>query len=201
MADRPYSRVYWTVMDDEKFDGIRENVRHFGSWTMLLIIADMAYPAAAFVPASIPKSSLTALAQCGLVDLLSGGRYRVHGLASERGQRSDSARNAAAKRWHSNGNADPMLDETRRDKTRRAGGSQANASEFDPPRPKLSTVDRDPILSAYRDAIRETNGNGMDDDPSLVTATKAGWKVKVRPVRPDEYDSQEYDVIDKARDV
>jgi hypothetical protein len=153
-------------MDDEKFDGIRENVRHFGSWTLLLIVADMAHPAPAFVPANVPKASLQALAQCGLVDLLSGGRYRVHGLASERGQRSDSARNAAAKRWHSARNADPMLDEARRDETRQAGGSQANGS-----RPKLSTVDRDPHLREYRDAIVENHGHGMDEAPP-------GWKVK-----------------------
>jgi hypothetical protein len=163
MPSQPYSRVYWSVMDDEKFDGIREDVRHFGSWTILLIVADMAYPAPAFIPATVPKASVKALSACGLVDLLSGGRFRVHGLASEREMRSDSGRNAAAKRWHSNGNADPMLDETRRDKQSKATRMNANG--------RRSTVDRDPHLREYRDAIREIHGPGMDEPPP-------GWKVK-----------------------
>jgi hypothetical protein len=154
-------------MDDEKFDGIRENVRHFGSWTLLLIVADMAHPAPAFVPASVPKSSLTALATCGLVEILSGGRFRVQGLASERDKRSESARNAAAQRWHSGRNADPMLDETSIDKTRQASRAQSANG-----RPRPSSVDRDPLLREMRDAIVEKNGNGMDDP------APAGWKVR-----------------------
>lgn len=160
MSERPYSRVYWSVMDDEKFDGIREDVRHFGSWTMLLVVADMAHPAAAFIPAVVPKASLRALAACGLIDLMSGGRYRVHGLASERGQRTDSARNAAAKRWHSDRNADPMLDKTRLDEHRQDKQNGAQSAEFTTVRPKLSTVDRDPLLREIRQAVVKVNGPG-----------------------------------------
>jgi len=171
MADRPYSRVYWSVMDDEKFDGIREDVRHFGSWTILLIVADMAHPAPAFLPTTVPKASVRALSACGLIDLLSGGRFRVHGLASERGMRSDSARNAAASRWHSERNAKPMLDETSIDEHRRDKHPHAVASKNGESRPRLSTVDRDPHLREYREAIIETHGKGMDEPP-------AGWKVR-----------------------
>lgn len=163
MSDRPYSRVYWSVMDDAKFDGIRENMRHFGSWTLLLMVADMSHPAPAFVPGGVPNASLNALSECGLIDLLSGGRYRVHGLASEREQRSESARNAAAKRWHSAGNANPLLDEHRQDKQ-----SSTRASA-----PKKSSVDRDPLLREMRDAIVEVNGKGMDDQP-----VPTGWRVR-----------------------
>ena len=163
MAERPYSRVYWSVMDDPKFDGVREDVRHFGSWVILLIVADMAHPAPAFLPASVPRASVRALADCGLIDLLTGGRFRVHGLASERAVRSDSARNAAASRWHSERNAKPMLDETSIDKTRQAGRTDAFASEFRPSRPKVSSVDRDPLLREMRAAQVERYGNGMDE--------------------------------------
>jgi hypothetical protein len=147
MATGPYSRVYWSVMDDQKFDGIREDVRHFGSWTVLLIVADMAHPAPAFIPGTIPKASIRALSECGLIDLLSGGRFRVHGLASERGERTQSARNAAAKRWHSGSNADPMLDETRRDEHRQDKKSSAQSA----------------YLKEYREAVVEVNGNGLDE--------------------------------------
>lgn len=93
MSERaPYSRVYWSIMEDAKFDGIREDMRHFGTWSLLLIVADMAWPAPAFVPPGLPRASVRALAECGLVDTLSGGRFRIHGLEAERSRRRDAAR-------------------------------------------------------------------------------------------------------------
>jgi hypothetical protein len=92
MSERaPYSRVYWSVMDDAKFDGIREDPRHFGSWCLLLIVADMAWPAPAFPPPTVSKASMRVLVEAGLVDGLSGGRFRIHGLDAERGRRRDAA--------------------------------------------------------------------------------------------------------------
>jgi hypothetical protein len=173
VTDRaPYSRVYWSVMDDAKFDGIREDVRHLGAWCLLLIVADMAHPAPAFVPASVPKASFRALTECGLIDVLSGGRFRVHGLESERAKRSETARNASASRWHTERNAKPMLDETRLDKTSNTRASAMNSGA----RRKLSTVDRDPELRAQREAQVAKYGHGMDE--ATVKATDAGWKVK-----------------------
>jgi hypothetical protein len=92
MSERkPYSRVYWSVMDDTKFDGIREDVRLFGSWSLLLIVADMAHPAPAYLPRTVPKAGIAKLSDAGLIDLLPGHRYRVHGLDAERARRRDSA--------------------------------------------------------------------------------------------------------------
>lgn len=91
--DRPaYSRIYWSVMDDDKFDGIREDVRLFGAWSLLLIVADMAYPSPAFLPPTVSRSILNRLQEAELVDILPGHRYRIHGLAAERERRSGSAR-------------------------------------------------------------------------------------------------------------
>jgi hypothetical protein len=93
MSDRaPYSRVYWSVLEDDKFDGIREDCRHLGTWTLLLVLADMAWPAPAYLPQTASKPSVTALVTAGLVDVLGGGRFRIHGLDAERGRRSESAR-------------------------------------------------------------------------------------------------------------
>lgn len=93
MSERaPYSRVYWSVMDDSKFDGIREDPRHFGSWCLLLIVADMAWPAPAFPPPTVSKASMKVLVEAGIVDRLTGGRFRIHGLDAERGRRRDAAR-------------------------------------------------------------------------------------------------------------
>lgn len=99
MTDRaPYSRVYWSVLQDEKFDAIRSDMRHLGSWCLMLVIADMAHPAPAFVPPTVSRKSLEALTQAGLVDLLSGFRYRIHGLDAERERRAASASRPGPKR-------------------------------------------------------------------------------------------------------
>ena len=123
----PYSRVYWTVLDDARFDGIRGNMAHLGTWLLLLLVADMAHPAPAFLPPA-PRKSVAALRDVGLIELMGGGRYRVHGLAAERDRRSSagnagasarwSERNANAMRTHTEPDAIGMLDETRRDEPR-----------------------------------------------------------------------------------
>ncbi len=124
----PYSRVYWSIMDDEKFDGIREDARLLGSWTLLLVVADMAHPAPAFLPPTVSRTSVARLVEAGLVDLLAGHRYRVHGLDAERGRRSESARVGGLASGRSRTVEQPLngrsqhprtesnLDETRRDK-------------------------------------------------------------------------------------
>jgi len=120
-------------MDDEKFDGIREDVRLFGSWSLLLVVADMAWPAPAYIPPTVPRKAVARLSANGLIDLMDGHRFRVHGLASEREKRSQSARNAAAVRWQSEGNAtrnaEVMLDE---DETRTSTRTRVNGASTTP---------------------------------------------------------------------
>jgi hypothetical protein len=150
----PYSRVYWSVMDDPKFDGIREDVRVFGAWSLMLVVADMAWPAPAFVPPGITGAVLAKLVACRLIDELPGHRYRVHGLAAEREKRSQSARNAAAVRWRSGRNAEPMLDEDEAEtRTRR--------DEIDTPPPPTSGGMRSNGTNprATRSAPRDTGAN------------------------------------------
>lgn len=137
----PYSRLYWSVMDDPKFDGIREDCRLFGAWSLMLVVADMAWPAPAYIPPHVPRAAVARLATVELIDLLSGNRFRIHGLDAEREKRSHSARNAAASRWQSvrtpTRDADPMLDETET-RQRRAEAPQ--------PRPIAETFIRDGLL-------------------------------------------------------
>ena len=128
----PYSRVYHSVMDDPKFDGIREDCRTFGAWVLLLIVADMSWPATSFVPPTVPRACVARLQAVHLIDLYPGRRYRVHGLDAEREKRSHSARNAAAVRWHGSGNAETM---PRRDEYETStplpptsGGSRSNGT-------------------------------------------------------------------------
>jgi hypothetical protein len=107
-ATDPYSRIYWSVMHDDKFDGIREDVRLFGTWSLLLVVADMAWPSPAYLPRTIPKAALGRLVACELIDELPGHRFRVHGMDAERGKRQQYARNAAASRWQNEPDADAM---------------------------------------------------------------------------------------------
>lgn len=99
MSERPYCRVYHEVMEDEKFDGIREDMRLFGSWTMLLLLADMAHPSPAYIPPTVTRASVARLVAVGLVDEMPGHRYRIHGLAVEREKRTSDARASASARW------------------------------------------------------------------------------------------------------
>ena len=131
MSDRaPYSRVYWSVMHDEKFDGIRDDCRAMGAWLTLLLQADMSWPAPAYIPRPIPKSALVALANARLIELLSGHRYRIVGLDSER-----ERRRAAATRdpdgTRRGPKRDPVADQAK-PSTSKAETSQANARATDP---------------------------------------------------------------------
>lgn len=94
-----YSRVYWQIVDDEKFATIYGNDCALATWLRLLIVADMAYPATASVPMGTSQRGMDALAAAGIIELVGRSRYRVTGLAAEREQRSGSARAAAEARW------------------------------------------------------------------------------------------------------
>jgi len=102
---RAYVRVYWSIIDDEKFAEVYDDDRSLAAWLRLLIAADQAWPSSAAVPASCRKASLDKLVRVGLVDLVAGHRFRIHGLDAERNGRAASARNAAAMRWQSGRNA------------------------------------------------------------------------------------------------
>ena len=159
MSDRaPYSRVYWSVMDDPKFDGIRSDVRLFGSWSLLLVVADMAYPAPAFVPRTVPKSALAKLSSAGLVDLLEGHLYRIRGLTAERERRKVAAttRGPNGTRTVPKRDPDGYLDEAEQSKGR--GRAEDETTRDDP------------------------NDDGRDDLEAFLLITRRAPTVKQRKV-------------------
>jgi hypothetical protein len=91
MSDRPYSRVYWEIVDDPKFETIYDNDSHLAAWLRMLLMADQAHPASGQIPSNARRASVKALANAGLIDV-AGGRFRVHGLAAERSRRSEAGR-------------------------------------------------------------------------------------------------------------
>lgn len=163
MSERaPYSRVYWAIADDPKFASIYDDNDHLATWLRLLLQADGQWPASAPVPASARKGSVKALVDAGLVDLVSGGRFRIHGLDAERGRRREAARTGPVRlpsATQTGTERDPNGFGTRglrRDETRHTETTRAR-----------NTVDKDPLLKEFRDTIREKYGNGMDEPMEL----------------------------------
>lgn len=146
---RPYSRVYWEVIDDPKFAHVWDDDRALATWLRLLVAADMAWPASATLPRSSHAKSVAVLVDAGLVDRQAGDRYRIHGLDKERNARSEQAAGAANARHNgmhpdepphpastadgmrphpvSNAQRMPSQDEQRRAEQRRDEASKAHA--------------------------------------------------------------------------
>lgn len=169
MSERaPYSRIYHSIVDDPKFANIYDDDRRLATWLRLLIVAEQAHPASAYIPEGTNRGALTALVDCGLIDIGTGRRFRIHGLDAERGRRSEAARvgGLASGRSRSgeqslNGRGtESNLAKTSIDETRRA---PRGLNEWRPDRPKPSTVDRDPLLREIREAVVKVNGPGATE--------------------------------------
>lgn len=88
----PFSRLYWRLIDDEKFAEVYPDDHHFALWARLLMAAEMAWPASAALPFGARRASVDKLVEVGLVDLLPGNRYRIHGMDDEQGRRRPGTR-------------------------------------------------------------------------------------------------------------
>lgn len=99
MSAREYVRVYYEIVDDEKFHGL--TLEQYGGWLRLLLIADASWPASGYLPSSnvVPDDVVDELVLRGIVDLAPGGRYRIHGLDKERDYRRRSATRGSDARW------------------------------------------------------------------------------------------------------
>lgn len=134
-----YVRVYYSIIGDERFAAVYHDGRHLGTWLQLLLVADAMYPADAPIPAYVHRPSFRILVGAGLIEERPHQHYRVHGLASERGKRAQSARIASAVRWQSGRIADAMptpslakqsIDEQSRAEQTRANGEDDPAVAF-----------------------------------------------------------------------
>jgi hypothetical protein len=141
MSERaPYSRVYWSVMDDPKFDGIYEDDAAFALWMRLLMNADALWPAPAPLHRTAKPKALAKLVEAGIVDLLPRDRYRIHGLDAERGRRRDAARTGGKSdpngtqtvpKREANGSPARALAEPSQAETRKAEPSNGRADAMD----------------------------------------------------------------------
>ena len=95
----PYVRVYYSVVDDDKFEGVWEDKEALGWWLTLLIECDAMYPAHAALPRDVPDRVVDLLVARRIIEV-HRGRAAMVGLKPERERRSESARNAANVRHH-----------------------------------------------------------------------------------------------------
>lgn len=143
MAERAaYSRVYWSIIDDPKFETIYDHDAHLAAWLRLLIIADQAWPAPAHLPRGVRETSVKALTKAGLIEIQAGDRYRIHGLNAERARRrADAERIRGARNERdamsgaqSRAVGETRIDEVRRDKERRGLDEDGRAKRTGPER-------------------------------------------------------------------
>lgn len=148
----PYSRHYWSLVDDEKFADVYDNDHHYATWSRLLMIADQAWPASAHLPVTARKASIAKLAEVQLIDLLPGGRFRIHGLDDEREKRSIHGKNAAASRWGNLSNA--------------SGNARSNA--------RSNAVASEPRMPSKAEQSKEEQSTPRATDPADVYWTLTG---------------------------
>jgi hypothetical protein len=79
----PYVKVYYSIVDDERFAGVYKDDRALATWLRLLISADASWPASAPIPRWCKPVSLQKLVSSGLVEV-QADHYRIHGLDAER---------------------------------------------------------------------------------------------------------------------
>jgi hypothetical protein len=89
--ERKYVRVYYSIIDDDRFKHVYSDNAALAAWLRMLLDADALWPASASLPSSLPKRVLRILTDSGLIEV-SGARFRVHGLDAERQRRSDAGR-------------------------------------------------------------------------------------------------------------
>jgi hypothetical protein len=123
MTTGPYVKVYQSIVDDPMFRKVYDDDAALATWLRMLLIADAMYPASAPMPKPTPAIEL--LLKVRLIRKCHGNRYTVRGLEAERERRSGNARNAAAVRWHSVGNAHAMPNKAEQNKAEQSIGANA----------------------------------------------------------------------------
>ena len=86
-ADYPHVRIYSSVMEDEKFDNVRDNDAAFAWYVRLLFVAHAAHPAPGYLP-RVPRKVLATLQDAGLI-AVNGSRFTMSGVATERSEVAD----------------------------------------------------------------------------------------------------------------
>jgi hypothetical protein len=97
-TDRRYARIYYDELEREFPDVWRDPVLR-GEYTLLLAVADRAWPASPEVPRLARSAAVRRLAEAGLIFLEEPYHYRCRGMDKERSARRERAAHAAGVRY------------------------------------------------------------------------------------------------------
>ncbi len=168
----PYARVYFSIVDDPRFEGVYDDDATLATWLRLLIVAEGTWPASPPIPRWVKARPFDRLVAAGLLETVKSDRYRIHGLDAERGRRKSQAQNAARTRWDAQPDALAMRQH-----------SVSNAVAF-PVRMLAETSQAKPI----QDELRPARENGSDlkitleDDEVKTTRLR---HILADPAEPD----------------
>ena len=105
---RRFARVYYDDMVRDHPDVWRDN-ELLSTWLRMLVACEKSWPSLAEIPRSARPRAVARLVEFGMVTVTDQHHFGLRGFTSDRAARQDTARTAAAKRWHSESNADAML--------------------------------------------------------------------------------------------
>lgn len=100
---RRYSRVYWSVMEDPRFEEVWPRPAALGLWLQLLLLADATWPIRPNLPPDSPELQL--LVKADLIIPEGSYQYRVRGMEDEKQRRFERAQAASQERWNATRNA------------------------------------------------------------------------------------------------
>jgi hypothetical protein len=93
---RRYTPVYRDIREEHE---LWDDDRVLAWWLRLRVMADVAYPADAILPRSLPDDVLERLVALHKISRVNGDLYRFRGVDMDRTRKSDHGRAAAEARW------------------------------------------------------------------------------------------------------
>lgn len=175
-ADAEYSRIYHTVVDDEKFADVFYDDHAWAAYTRLLMAAESAYPTPAPLPRWLADDVLEQLVEARIIEVVRGSAYRIVGLKAEREGRLNGnaiggkARAEKAQR-DDHGRFQPAPGPGPSDDTSDAPASPAKSSVSTSDNPARSTSDG-PAGQRSRDETRQDEDSLPEGDSRAKTNGK-----------------------------
>lgn len=105
---RQFARFYYREFKRD-YPDIYADDAAWAAWSRMLIASEEAWPAMPELPRWLKPRVLRILTDRGLIKV-TGSTFILKGWVTDRAKRQKAASNAAAQRWHSDGNADAHAD-------------------------------------------------------------------------------------------
>lgn len=191
-AEAEYSRIYWTIVDDEKFVDVFDDDRQWAAYTRLLMAAEQAYPSPASLPRWLADDVLEVLVERRIIELIRGHKYRIVGLKAERDgrlgghaiggkKRSEGAERDEFGRFVSAPGAGPSDEPANRpaepaNASNGASGTPVPASSGAPASQLRRDEDEDETSRDETRISSDSSPGARADRPDIAALRARGWK-------------------------